>query len=318
MKPVDLKFFHYLGGGLEQIVRSIPVNRCFSVSARLSSPKSGNHKMSRLFYPTFLVLFFCLLTLATAGCQKDKGEDGTNSSESSAETSNGVSENDDENSIVLNDNNGGDYNPVIDPANFVSTIDHPYFTLTPGRVWVYEGKNEDGETERVEIEVTHDTKMVLGVTTIVVREREWKNGELAEDTFDWYAQDKDGNVWYFGEDSKEIKQGEVVSTAGSWEAGVNGAKPGIIMKANPQVGDAYRQEFLKGEAEDMGEVLGLNEPVSIGSEDYQSCLKIKDWTPLEPDVVEHKFYSKEVGNLILEKKVAGESGQLELIEIKSE
>jgi hypothetical protein len=160
--------------------------------------------------------------------------------------------------------------------------------------------------------------MVLGVTTIVVREREWKNCELAEDTFDWYAQDKDGNVWYFGEDSKEIKQGEVVSTAGSWEAGVNGAKPGIIMKANPQVGDAYRQEFLKGEAEDMGEVLGLNEPVSIGSEDYQSCLKIKDWTPLEPDVVEHKFYSKEVGNLILEKKVAGESGQLELIEIKSE
>jgi hypothetical protein len=124
-------------------------------------------------------------------------------------------------------------------------------------------------------------------------------------------------VWYFGEDSKEIENGAVVSTKGSWEAGVNGAQPGIIMKADPQVGDAYRQEFLKGEAEDMGQVLGLSDSVSIALGNYQNCLKIKDWTPLEPNGAEHKFYSKEIGNLILEKKVAGESGQMELIEFRA-
>jgi hypothetical protein len=109
----------------------------------------------------------------------------------------------------------------------------------------------------------------------------------------------------------------MVSTEGSWEAGVNGAKAGIIMKGNPQTGDAYRQEFLKGEAEDMGKVLSLDQTVGIGLGSYQNCLQIQDWTPLEPGVVEHKFYSKEVGNLVLEKKVAGGSGQKELIEMRT-
>jgi hypothetical protein len=275
----------------------------------------------KLFHSKHLHHFamaLCLLALAAAGCQSDKGNKDDNRSESSAEISNGMEQSENANAIVLVDNNNGEYTPAIDPANFVSTIDHPYMNLTPGKVWVYEGKSEDGETERIEIEVTQDTKPVMGVTTTVVREREWVNGELVEDTFDWFAQDKDGNVWYFGEDSKEIANGEVVSTKGSWEAGVNGAMPGIIMKANPEVGDAYRQEFLKGEAEDMGQVLGVSDSVSIGFGSYQNCLKIKDWTPLEPDVVEHKFYSKEVGNLILEEKVAGESGRVELIEMKGE
>jgi hypothetical protein len=270
---------------------------------------------TKLSHDFFII--FCFLTLAIAGCQKDKAND-DNNKESAAVPANGVSENDNEHAIILGDNNGGSYNPVIDPANFVSTIDHPYFTLAPGRVWVYQGTNEDGETERIEIEVTPDTKTIMGVVTTVVREREWVDGELVEDTFDWFAQDKDGNVWYFGEDSREMANGEVVSTKGSWEAGVNGAKPGIIMKANPHAKDAYRQEYLKGEAEDMGEVLGLSDSVSIDLGNYQNCLKIKDWTPLEPGVVEHKFYSKEVGNLILEKKVAGESGQIELIEFKTQ
>jgi hypothetical protein len=263
------------------------------------------------------VCILCLLALA-AGCQNEKGNKAENTGESTAEASNGAGENDNPNAIILVENNSGEYAPVIDSANFVSTIDHPYLNLTPGKVWIYEGKSADGETERIEIEVTPDTKTVMGVTTTVVREREWVNGELVEDTFDWFAQDKDGNVWYFGEDSKEIEKGEVVSTDGSWEAGVNGAQPGIIMKAYPQVGDAYRQEFLKGEAEDMGQVLGLSDSVSIGLGSYQDCLKIKDWTPLEPDVVEHKFYSKETGNLILEEKVAGESGRVELIEFKAQ
>jgi hypothetical protein len=270
----------------------------------------------KLVHSSCIVL--CFFALAIAGCQKGKENNDDNRSENSAVTSDAANNGGNENAISLNDNNGDNYSPAIDAANFVSTIDNPYLTLTPGRVWVYEGKNEDGETERIEIEATQDKKTILGVATTVVREREWVNGELVEDTFDWFAQDKDGNVWYFGEDSKEIANGAVISTKGSWEAGVNGAKPGLVMKAIPQVGDAYRQEFLKGEAEDMGEVLALGDSVSIGLGSYQNCLKIKDWTPLEPNVVEHKYYSKEAGNLILEKKVAGESGQMELIEMKPE
>jgi hypothetical protein len=263
-------------------------------------------------------IFLCFLALAIAGCQKDKGNEENNPGENSAATSDATNIGENTNVIVLNDNNGDNYSPAIDSANFVSIIDHAYFTLTPGKIWVYQGTNANGDTERVEVEVTHDTKKILGVAATVVREREWVNGQLVEDTFDWYAQDNEGNVWYFGEDSKEIENAEVVSTAGSWEAGVNGAKPGIIMKANPQVGDAYRQEFLKGEAEDMGEVLALGDSVSIGLGSYQNCLRIKDWTPLEPNVVEHKYYSKLAGNVILEKKAAGESGERELIEMKPE
>ena len=270
----------------------------------------------RLFSHSILGL--SLLALAMTGCQNNKEKSADDASTSSPAPSDVANEGNRENAIILADNDGDDYNPVIDSTNFVSTIDNPYLTLTAGRVWVYEGKNEDGEMEKVEIAVTHDTRMILGVTTTVVREREWIAGELVEDTFDWFAQDKDGNVWYFGEDSKEIENGQVVSTKGSWEAGVNGAKPGIVMKANPQVGDAYRQEFLKGEAEDMGQVLSLNEVVSIDLGSYENCLQTKDWNPLEPEVVEHKFYSKEVGNLILERKVAGESGEMKLIEFMAE
>ena len=136
------------------------------------------------------------------------------------------------------------YNPVIAPANFVEKVDNSYFPLTPGTTFIYQGESEDGP-ERVEVNVTNETKVILGVTCIVVRDRVWIDNELVEDTFDWHAQDKDGNVWYFGEDSKEMKDSVVVSTEGSWEAGVDGAKPGIIMKATPKVGDSYRQELYK-------------------------------------------------------------------------
>lgn len=274
--------------------------------------------MNRMFCVPVRSIFFisCSLFLALAGCQKpqENSEEKNNvdsTATSQVAASNGGHE------ILLNVNNGEEYNPVIDPANFVGTVDNPYFNLTPGKVWVYEAKDEDGKTERVEVEVTNETKTILGVNTTVVHAREWVEGELVEDTFDWFAQDKNGNVWYFGEDSREISGGEVVNSNGSWEAGVNGAKPGIIMPGNPQVDQAYRQEFLQGEAEDMGQVLSLTQSVTIGLGSYDDCLQTKDWTPLEPEVVEHKFYSKVVGNAILEKKVAGEGGQLELIEIRT-
>lgn len=206
---------------------------------------------------------------------------------------------------------------IIDPADFVSTIDNPYFKLTPGSVWIYEGKNDNKEKVRIEVEVTHDTKIVAGVTATVVRDRVWEDGELVEDTYDWYAQDKDGTVWYFGEDVKDYEDGLVVSTAGSWEAGVAGAKPGVMMKANPQVGDAYRQEFLKGQAEDTGQILSLSQSLKIGMGSFGNLLQTQDWTPLEPEVIEYKFYSKAVGNVMFEKKVAGDSGSVELIEYRT-
>jgi hypothetical protein len=208
------------------------------------------------------------------------------------------------------------YNPIINPADFVAQIDNQYLPFTPGTTFIYEGETEDGK-ERIEVEVTHETKEILGVTCIVVRDRVWVDSELVEDTFDWFAQDKDGNVWYFGEDSKEYEGGKVVSTEGSWEAGLDGAKPGIIMKANPQVGDAYRQEYYEDEAEDMAEVLSLNESISVTYGSFENCLKTQEWTPLEPDIVENKYYAPGVG-VILEVAVEGESERVELIDIRTE
>ena len=145
-----------------------------------------------------------------------------------------------------------------------------------------------------------------------MRDRVFEDGELVEDTFDWYAQDTDGNVWYLGEDSKEYEDGEVVSTEGSWEAGVDGALAGIIMKAAPAVGDAYRQEYYEGEAEDLAEVIELGARVSVGAGDYDEVIVIEEWTPLEPEVVENKSYAPGVG-VILEEKVRGEEGRVELV-----
>lgn len=134
------------------------------------------------------------------------------------------------------------YDPVIDPADFVANIDNPYFPLTPGTTFIYEGLT-DSDLEHNEVFVTHNTKVILGVTCLEVRDTVHLNGELIEDTLDWFAQDKDGNVWYFGENAKQIAGGLVVGLEGSWTAGVDGAKPGIIMKAQPAAGDFYRQEF---------------------------------------------------------------------------
>jgi hypothetical protein len=208
------------------------------------------------------------------------------------------------------------YNPIINPADFVAEIDNPYFPLKPGTTFIYQGETEDG-TERNEVAVTDKTKNILGVTCTVVWDKVWLEGELIEATYDWYAQDKGGNVWYFGEDSKEYENGKVVSAKGSWEAGVDSAKPGIIMKANPQIGNSYRQEYYKGEAEDMAEVLSLNESVSVPYGSFENCLKTKDWTPLEPDVVEHKYYAPGVG-VVLEVMVEGGNEQVELIDIITE
>ncbi len=205
------------------------------------------------------------------------------------------------------------YDPVIKPANFVAKIDNPYFPLTPGTTFIYEGQTAQG-LEHSEFFVTHNTKVILGVTCIEVRDTVHINGELTEDTLDWFVQDKYGNVWYFGENAKQVAGGLIVGVEGSWTAGVDGAKPGIVMEADPAVGDFYRQEFALDTAEDVAEVLSLKESVTVP---YHSghCLKTKETSPLEPDAVENKFYCLGIGNVLTVDLTSGE--RLELIQIKT-
>jgi hypothetical protein len=209
---------------------------------------------------------------------------------------------------------GEKYRPRIDPADFVDSVDNPYYPLTPGTTLVYRGLS-DGEREVVRVIVTDDTKDILGITATVVRDRVYVGGKLVEDTFDWYAQDRHGNVWYLGEDSKEYQDGEVVSTAGSWEAGVDGAHPGVIMPAGQDVGVMYRQEFYEGEAEDLAKVVAFGETVKVPAGSFDEVLVTEDWTPLEPKLLERKYYAAGVG-VVLERLIKGGEEILRLVEIR--
>jgi hypothetical protein len=206
-----------------------------------------------------------------------------------------------------------EYDPKIDPADFVTTIDNPYFPLAPGARWVYENDTPDG-FERIVVEVTGEHRTVLGVDTTVVHDTVTLDGTVIEDTYDWYAQDTVGNVWYFGEDTHEFENGVPVNSKGSWEAGVDDARPGIIMKASPQVGDRYRQEFRKGVAEDRAEVLSVTASARVPFGSFTGdVLKTRDWNPLERGSGEHKFYAKGVGT-VLERSVRGRAERVELVE----
>ena len=205
-----------------------------------------------------------------------------------------------------------EYNPVINPADFVKGINNPYQPYTPGVKMIYEGNTDEGK-ERIEVLVTDETRIVMGVECMVVRDTVWLNGDMVEDTYDWFAQDKKGNVWYMGEDSWEYKNGVKLSPEGSWEAGVSGALPGIVMHANPVPGKPYRQEYLVGEAEDMGEVASLSEEVSVPYGSFSDCIKTYEWNPLEAGATEYKYYAKGIG-LVMETAVGG-GEKVELIEI---
>ena len=183
--------------------------------------------------------------------------------------------------------------------------------MAPGSRWIY--SETEGNTEhRIEVTVTNETRVIAGITARVVHDVVTEDGELIEDTFDWYAQDDDGNIWYLGEDTREYENGEVVSTAGSWEAGVDGAQAGIIMPARPRVGLEYRQEHLAGEAEDAARVLSLDEQVDVPAGHFDDVLMTKDFTPLEPDLLEHKFYAPDVGP-VLTLGISGSSARTELL-----
>jgi hypothetical protein len=201
----------------------------------------------------------------------------------------------------------------IDPANFVGTIDNPWFPLIPGTVLTYRGI-KDGEVADETFTVTKTTKVVAGVTCVTVHDELKLGGDLAETTDDWYVQDRDGNVWYFGEATQELEGGKVVSTEGSWEGGVDGAEPGIYMPANPVVGQSGLQEFYAGQAEDHFVVLLTNTKVKVPLGSFSGVLLIAEWTPLEPDVLSEKVYVKGTG-VVREVDVAGGDEKLELTKI---
>jgi hypothetical protein len=199
----------------------------------------------------------------------------------------------------------------FDATDFVSGVTNTYFPLVPGTEYTY----FDG-TETDLVVVMRQSKRILGVATTVVHDRVFVNGSLTEDTFDWYAQDAAGNVWYFGEDSKELLDGEVVSTEGSWQAGVDGAMPGIVMLAEPQDGDAYAQEDAPGVAEDEAKVVSLDETVTVPYGTFTGCLETSETTHLDPGLHERKFYARGVG-LVLELTPKGGRGRAELTGITS-
>jgi len=212
------------------------------------------------------------------------------------------------------------YNPSVVPANFTREIDNTYKPLKPGTTLIYEGETDEGELETITYSVTDDTRTVMGVICVVVRDTVTIDGEPVEDTYDWFAQDNEGNVWYFGEDSGVYEDGKLVSKTGSWEAGVDGAKPGIVMYADPasHIGQEYRQEYYKGKAEDMGKVVGAGLTVTVGDAVYTDCIRTEDWTPLEPDVLEYKYYAPDIGFILEENPKTGERVGLVQIETDDE
>ena len=202
----------------------------------------------------------------------------------------------------------------INPQDFSTVINNPFFPLVPNTTYVYVG-TKDGSAARDEFQVTRRTKVIMGVTCREVRDRGFVDGVLAEDTLDWFAQDNHGNVWYFGEDTKEFDaNGNVISTEGSWQAGVNGAQPGIVMEADPRVGDTYQQEFSAGIAEDMATVLALNKTVNVPFGSFSNCLETEEFSPLEPGAIEHKFYARGVG-FVQSVALRGGRERLELVTI---
>src|SRR5215470_10872990 len=191
------------------------------------------------------------------------------------------------------------YNPVISTADFTNStsLTNPYFQYQAGKKYIYEGQTEDG-FEHTEDMLLTETKQIMGITCIVVIDSVWLDGKLHEETHDWYAQDNSGNVWYFGEEVNSYNpDGSLKDHEGAWEAGVGGAKPGYAMLANPQLGNKYRQEYYFNVAEDVAEVIELGLTVTVPYGTFQNCIKTKETTDLEPDVIGYKFYAPGIGQV---------------------
>jgi len=207
---------------------------------------------------------------------------------------------------------GSSYAPQIDPTNFTHPVDNPYLPFMPGMKWTYQGVDEEGNQETTAVDVSADTKTVMGIAATDVHDLVQVGGRTVEDTHDWYAQDDDGNVWYLGEDTTAYDSKGSTSKEGSWEGGVGGALPGIVMPATPAVtGAGYRQEYLKGSAEDTAIVVAAGGDQSVGADTYHDVVVTQEWTPLEPDVTEQKSYAPGVG-VITEDIIRGATEHVEL------
>ena len=204
----------------------------------------------------------------------------------------------------------------LDPADFTTEIDNPYFPMAPGSRRVFRETDAEGAVRRVVVTVTNDTKTIMGIEARVVHDIVTEDGQVIEDTYDWYAQDSEGNLWYLGEDTKEYENGKVSSTEGSWEAGVDGAQPGIIIPAHPQPGMTFRAGVLRGAG--RGRRRDPQPSTAQADVPYGSFDNVPprrgDFTPLEPDLVEEKFYATGVGP-VLEVTVTGGSDRTELLSV---
>ena len=244
------------------------------------------------------------VSLALAACDGDDETTTVTGSDESTESANAP---------AASDLPQGSEPVMLDPAEFTTRIDNPYWPMKPGSRWIYREFDSEGTEQRVVVTVTEKTKRIAnGVEAAVVRDVVTEQGEPVEVTDDWYAQDSEGNIWYLGEATTEYENGKPVSTSGSFESGVDGAQAGIILPANPEPGMTYRQEYYKGEAEDEGEILSLDEQAEVPFGHFKNVLMTKDVNPLEPKVLEFKFYARDVGP-VLAIGVSGGSDREELL-----
>jgi hypothetical protein len=193
------------------------------------------------------------------------------------------------------------------PTSLVTAVTNPYYPLTPGTITVFQGQTADG-LEIDTVEVLAGTKTVNGFVATEVHDRVYVAGSLSEDTYDWFAQDSAGNVWYLGEDTKQYANGQVIGTAGTWQWGVHGATPGIVMWGDPAaaMNKLYRQEFDRGAAEDLAKVVAVNQTVTVLYGTLTACVKTEEWNALEPGPHDHKYYCPQLGTVL---EVAGGSGE---------
>lgn len=208
-----------------------------------------------------------------------------------------------------------EYKPEVIAGNFSTEINNKYFSVAVGRKLTFEKKTSEG-VELVEIQMTGKTKEIMGVKTAEVWDRVWLDNILVEDTKDYYAQKVDGDVWYFGEAVDNYENGKIKDHKGSWEAGVDGAYPGIVMKKEPKVGDFYRQEYYKGEAEDKAEVVEVGLSVKVPYGELTDCIKTHDTSFIESTANELKYYCPKAGYVVLEEKPDEGSERLELLRVE--
>jgi hypothetical protein len=201
----------------------------------------------------------------------------------------------------------------IDSSEFTTEIDNPYWPMKPASQWVFRETDAEGSVSRVVVTVLDKTKTIAnGVEARIVHDQVTQDGQVKEDTYDWYAQDADGNLWYLGEDTTEYENGKPKTKEGSWEAGVDGALPGIIMPASPQVGTTYREEYYKGHAEDGASIISTDALAKVPYGRFENGVQTRNFSAIEPDVIEEKIYAQGVG-VVLEITVSGGSDRDELL-----